>query len=92
MLFAKTSPPKVLLYEMELTSLLKNAGPTCRSRLEVCKEVDILTEQSFVLKVQREHIQLIAVPINHIMAKAMKTEIDKAQSYIIRQPNKFEHN
>ena len=83
MLFAKTSPPKALLYESELTSLLNNAGPTCRSHLEVYKEVDILTEQSFVLKVQREHTQLIAVPIDHIMAKAMKIEIDKAQSYII---------
>ena len=69
MLFAKTSPPKALLYEMELTSLLNNAGPTCR---EVYKEVDILTEQSFVLKVQREHTQLFQSIISWLKQRILK--------------------
>ena len=61
--FVKTSPPKELLYKMEVTSVLKNAGPPCCGRLEMYKEVDILTEYRFMLKVQREHEQFISVPI-----------------------------
>ena len=90
--FVRTSPPKVLLYEMELTSVLKNAGPPCRGRLEMYKEADILTEHRFMLKIQREHEEFIAVPIHNIISKAMKIDIDGTHSYIIRQPNRFEHN
>ena len=87
LLFVKTSPPKVLLYKMEVTSVLKNAGPPCRGRLEMYKEVDILTEHRFMLNRQREHEQFISVPINSIISKAMKIDIDRTHSYIIRQPN-----
>ena len=66
----------------EVTSVLKNAGPSCCGCLEMYKEVNILT---FMLKVQREHEQLISVPINYIISKAMKIDIDRTHSYIINR-------
>ena len=73
--FVRTSPPNGLLYEMELTSLLKNAGPPCRGCLEIYFKSD--RKEIHVESPER----IIAVPIDNIISKAMKIDIDRAHSY-----------
>ena len=90
--FVYTSQPMVLLSPYQVTSILKDAGPTCRECLNVYKEMDILAASNLAVKVVRESLHLIAAPIDAITAKSMIIVIDNANRYIVRQPNMFEHN
>ena len=82
----------VLLSPYQVTSILKDAGPTCRECLNVYKEIDILAASNFAVKVVRESLHLIAASIDAITAKSMIVVIDNANRYLVRQPNMFNHN
>ena len=56
--FMHTSQPMVLLSPYQVTSILKEAGPTCRECLNAYKEIDILSASNVAVKVIRECISL----------------------------------
>ena len=90
--FVHTSQPMVLLSPYQVTSILKEAGPTCRECLNMYKEIDILAANNYAVKIIQECSNIIAVPIRAIIAKSMVVVIDNVNRYLVRQPNMFEHN
>ena len=90
--FVHTSQPMVLLSPYQVTSILKEAGPTCRECLNMYKEIDILAANNYAVKIIQECSNIIAVPIKAIIAKSMVVVIDNVNRYLVRQPNMFEHN
>ena len=92
-LFVHTSQPMVLLSPYQVTSILKEAGPTCRECLNMSKEIDILAANSYAVKIIQiqECSNIVAVPISAIIANSMVVVIDNVNRYLVRQPNMFEH-
>ena len=72
--FVHTSQPMVLLSPYQVTSILKEAGPTCRECLNMYKEIDILAANNYAVKIIQECSNIIAVPIKK--AKSMVVVID----------------
>ena len=82
--FVHTSQPMVLLSPYQVTSILKEAGPTC---LNMYKEIDILAANNYAVKIIQEFPNMIAVPIRAIIANSMVVVIDNVNRYLVRQPN-----
>ena len=91
--FVHTSQPMVLLSPYHVTSILKEAGPTCRECLNMNKETDILAANNYAVKIIQiqECSNIVAVPISAIIANSMVVVIDNVNIYLVRQPNMFEH-
>lgn len=85
------TPPRALIREFHQPSqsLLKQAGPLCRPTLAVYKEVDMLN--SFITIVEEIHsTPLLSVPITAIQSKVTFVK-NHVSTYVIKQPNQFEH-
>lgn len=91
-LFVNSPSPQVLIREFHQPSqsLLQQAGPPCRPTLAIYKEVDILN--SFITTIQENSASpLLAIPITDILRKLVFVK-NQACTYVIKQPNHFEHH
>lgn len=92
MAFVKTSPPQALIrpFLQSSQTLLTQAGPPCRPSLALYKDVDLLN--SFISIVEEvSTAPLVAVPVDNIQRKVILVK-NELTSYVVKQPNNFEHH
>ena len=90
-LFVNSTSPLALVREFRQPSqsMLQQAGPPCRARLAAYKEYDLLS--SFITVVDESCITpLLAIPIKFIQSKVVVK--NQVCTYIVKQPNQFEHH
>ena len=90
-----STPPKAVLkpFAFHSNSWYKDAGPCCRDNLQLYKETDLLTKANLILKV-RDCVAspLVCISLDQIVSKAVLVKGHVNELYVIRQPNKFDHN
>lgn len=92
LLFINTPSPQVIVKEFyqPSQSLLKQAGPPCRPVLAMYKDIDLLNSYITVVE-ETPSNPLLAIPLLDIKEKMVfvKSEIS---TYVIKQPNRYEHH
>ena len=91
-LFIVEQVPSALIYQYQLNStVMQEAGHSCRSVLEPYKEVDLLSCFIHLCKEPPLSSALLAVNIERILAKAILIKT-LARSFLISNPNNFERH
>lgn len=91
-LFVNTPSPQALVRELHQPSqsLLKQAGPPCRPALAMYKDIDLLNSYITVVEETLSN-PLLAVPLVNIQRKMFFVKSD-ISTYVIKQPNHYEHH
>ena len=90
-LFTTTPTPHAFVRQLNPcgTSLINKAGHPCRPSLEPYQAVDLLS--SYIVPVNDQHCQLLAVPVDCILSKVAMVTVFY-NNYCVIQPNNIEHH
>ena len=88
-----TTPPLAFVRQLSPcnTSLINKAGHPCRPALEPYQTADLLSLYIIPVNSNRQQCQLLAVPVDCILAKVAMVMVFH-NNYCVLQPNNVEHN